>query len=244
MSAAQPVSRRPWLTAAALCVIATAAIWIAVPTKLWHNGAPGTPDPLAPGLAALSDQQLADLLPRPADFPASWTVKSEHTSDAFGFSRSQPFHDPYGAEPAECRNVGELGVGATAASAVSAHNPADPPQYVPELVDIRLTIAREFNRDGFGAMIDLVSRCSRFDSGNILIYTVRVLEDSRPNSGPQRFRIEKTTAAADGSPSVARTDYFSFARTSGLILIGYGRNGNQQLLDTEFDSALNRIGGT
>jgi hypothetical protein len=242
MSTARPNSRWPWLIAVALCIITIAAALNAIPTRSWHSDTPPTPDPLAPGLAALSDQQLADLLPGRAAFPASWTVKDDHRYDSFGYFRSQAFHDGIGPEPAECAHLGELAVGASDAAEVSGRNPADPPEFIPDRQDLRLTIAREFDRGGFRTMIDLVSRCSRFDSGGVVIYTVRVLEDSRPANGPQRFRIVETTAAASGNPTVARTEYFSYARTLGLVLIGYCRNDNQQLLDTLFDSTLRRIG--
>ncbi len=242
MSTARPNSRWPWLIGIALCAITIAAVLIAVPTRSWHGDAPPTPDPLAPGLAALSDRQLADMLPKRAEFPASWTVKDEHSYDSFGYFRSQPFHDGIGPEPAECAHLGELAAGARDTAEVSGLNPADPPDSRFDPRSIRLSIAREFNRGGFDAMIDLVSRCSRFTSGGVLIYTVRVLEDSRPANAPQRFRIVETQAAASGNPRLTRTEYFSFARTSALILTGYARNDNQQLLDTLFDSTLRRIG--
>jgi hypothetical protein len=242
MSTARPHSRWPWLIAVALSVITIAAVLIAVPTRSWHSDAPHTPDPLAPGLAALSDQQLADMLPTRAEFPASWTVKDEHSYDSFGYFRSQPFHDGIGPEPAECAHLDELAVGASDAAEVAGLNLADPPDSRFNPRSIRLSIAREFNRDGFDAMIDLVSRCSRFTSGGVLIYTVRVLEDSRPANAPQRLRIAETTAAASGNARMAKTEYYSYARTSGLVLIGYARNDNQQLLDTLFDSTLRRIG--
>ena len=76
-SAATPDGRG--LIAIALCAITIAAVLIAIPTRSWRSAGPPTPDPLAPGLAALSDQQLADLLPKRAEFPASWTVKDEHS---------------------------------------------------------------------------------------------------------------------------------------------------------------------
>jgi hypothetical protein len=224
-----------------LCVITIAAVLIAVPTRSWHSDAPHPPDPLAPGLAALSDQQLADLLPKRPEFPPSWTVKDEHRYDSFGYYRSQPFHDGIGPEPAECAHVGELAVGVSDAAEISGLNPADQPDSRLYPRSIRLSLAREFNRGGLDAMINLVSRCSRSTSGGVLIYTVRVLEDSRPANGAQRFRIVKTAAAASGNPSVAETEFFSYARTSRLILIGYGRNDNQQLLDTLFDSTLRRL---
>ncbi|OBF91776.1 hypothetical protein A5791_14760 [Mycobacterium sp. 852002-51163_SCH5372311] len=233
--------RWSWLIAAALCVIAIAAILIVIPTRRWHNGAPPIPDPLAPGLAALSDQQLAELLPKRSEFPASWAVKDELRYDSFGYFRPQPFHDGIGPEPAECSNVGELAVGASDAAVVSAYDPAGTPSFSYEPHDIRVTLAREFNRSGFDAMIKLVSRCERFDSGRVVFYAVRILEDSRPANGPQRFRIVKTRSTASGDARVARTEYFSYARTSRLVLRGYARTGNQQLLDALFDNTLRRL---
>jgi hypothetical protein len=230
----------PRLIAIMLCAIAITAMLIVGLTRGRQSG-PRTQPPVAPGLAALTDQQLAELLPAPSDFPASWAVKSKTNSDRFGYSRQQPFHEPLGDDPAECSNVGELGAGSIPAAEVSGRNPADPPDFLPDPQDIRVTLAREFDRGGFTAMIDLVSRCSRFNSGGLLIYTVRVLEDSRPANGPQRFRIVKTTAASNGDPSVAGTEYYSYARTSRLILIGYARDGNEGLLDTVFDNTLRRM---
>ena len=167
--------------------------------------------------------------------------QSRKDSGRFGYFRQQPFRDRFGDDPAECSNVGELGIGSSPAAEVSGHNPADPPDFLPDPQDIRVTLAREYNHHGFDTMIDLVSRCSRFTSGGLLIYTVRVLEDSRPPNGPQRFRILKTTAAVSGDTSVAGTVYFSYAQTSRLVLIGYARDGNEELLDTVFDNTLRRI---
>ena len=240
MSTARPNSRGPWPIAIALSAITIAAVLIAIPTRSWRSDAPRTPDPLAPGLAALSDQQLTDLLPKRAEFPAAWTVKPEQWSEGFGYSRDQAFRDSL-LDRAECQHVGEFAAGTSPSVVISAHNPADPPEFIADRPDVRLSIAREFDRGGFDAMIDLVSRCSRFTSGGVIIYSVRVLEDSRPANGPQRFRIVETTASASGNPSVARTEYFSYARISGLVLTGYGRNDNQQLLDDLFDSTLRRL---
>lgn len=62
-----------------LCVLAVAAVVITAPAVLiaWRVGASG-PEPLAPGLAALSGKQLADLLPKQSDFPAGWSPKETH----------------------------------------------------------------------------------------------------------------------------------------------------------------------
>lgn len=235
------LSRWDWLIALALCAIAAGAILIALPTPRWYHRTARSPEPLAPGLAALSDQQLSDLLPKPRDFPSSWVVKPQNSYDWFGYHRMQPFHDALGDEPAECANVGELAVGARPGAEISGYDPAHQDRLSYQPRDVSLTIAREFNRQGFDAMIDLVSRCGQFTSGKVLSYTVRVLEDFRPDGGPQRFRIVRTTAADDGDPKVARTEYFSYARVSRLVLTGFATTANQQLLDTLFDNTLHRI---
>jgi hypothetical protein len=242
MSTARPRSWWPRLIAVTLCVIAIAATLITALTRSWQHNATGTTDPVAPGLAALSDQQLAELLPKPGEFPASWTVKSRTESDRFGYFRQQPFHERLGASPAECANVGELAVGATGGAEVSGYDPAGPPSLSYEPRDLRLTVAREFNRDGFDAMIPRVFRCSRFSFAQTIIHTVRVLEDSRPENGPQRFRISVTIRSTDEPPTVMRTEYFSYARLSRLILVGFASTGNQQVLGALFDNTLRRIG--
>lgn len=58
-------SPRSGLIAAALCVLATAAVLITAPAvhSALRSGASGR-QPLAPRLAALSDQELAQLLPK------------------------------------------------------------------------------------------------------------------------------------------------------------------------------------
>jgi hypothetical protein len=244
MSTARPKSWWPRLIAAMLCVIAIAAALIAALTRSWPNDAPRTTDPVAPGLAARSDQQLAELLPKLGEFPASWTVKSRTMSDRFGYFRQQPFHERLGASPAECANLGELATGALGGAEVSGYDRAGRPSLRYEPRDIRLTVAREFNLDGFDAMIPRVFRCSRFTFAQTIIHTVRVLEDSRPASGPQRFRISVTIRSSDEPPSVMRTEYFSYARLSRLILVGFASTGNQQLLDALFDNTLRRIGSS
>lgn len=235
---------RPRLIAVTLCMVAIAAVLITTLTRGWHHNRPQPAEPIAPGLAALSDQQLADLLPKPGDFPATWTVKADTRYERFGYFRQQPFHEGLGADPAECENVGELAVGTSADAEVAAADPAGPPSYSFEPRDIRLSLAREFNRAGFDAMISRVAGCARFTYAQTIIHTVRVLEDSRPANGPQRFRISVAIKSSDEPPSVLRTEYFSYARVSRLILIGFASTGNQHLLDTLFDNTLRRLTGT
>ena len=77
MSTARHKSWWPRPIAVTLCAIAIAAILITALTRSWQTNASRPQDPVAPGLAALSDQQLGDLLPKPHEFPSSWTVKAE-----------------------------------------------------------------------------------------------------------------------------------------------------------------------
>ncbi|KCG22374.1 hypothetical protein P941_01266, partial [Mycobacterium tuberculosis KT-0048] len=104
-----------------------------------------------------------------------------------------------------------------------------------------LTVGREFDRSGFDAFVGLVSRCLRFGSAVAGSYTVRILEDSRPTAGPQRFRYSLTTTISAEPADETRTDYYSYGRTSGLILTGSAGSGHQQALDALFDITLQRI---
>jgi hypothetical protein len=102
-------------------------------------------------------------------------------------------------------------------------------------------VGREFDPAGFDTMIGVVSRCSRFSSDAVGAYTVHILEDSRPAVGPQRFRYCLATAISGDPADATRTEYFSYARTSGLVLSGTGSTGHQQDFDALFESTLRRI---
>jgi hypothetical protein len=242
MSSASRNSLWPRLITVALCAIATAGMLVAVSTRNWRNDAPRASDPLAPGLAALDDQQLADMLPKPGEFPPSWTVKGRNDHlDRFGYFRQQPFQKPFRSHPAECANMespitGSIDVG------VSGYDPTDRFSVVTNVPDIRLAIGREFDRGWFDAIINLAARCSRFSFASIFTHTIRILEDSRPANGPQRFRMLLTTTSGRQPASQTRTEYFSYARTAGLVLSASASDGNKQLLDTLFDNTLRRIG--
>jgi hypothetical protein len=232
----------PRLVALALCLITAAAAVIAVATRNWRTDAPRTSDPLAPGLAALDDRQLSGLLPPAGEFPPAWTVKTGNDRlDRFGYSRIQPFQKPFRSIPAECANM-ETPRPGTIDVEVSGRDPADRFGTVTGAPTVRLAIGREFDRSGFDAMVSLASRCSRFSFAGFFTRTIRILEDSRPANGPQRFRMVLTTASGRQSADGTRTEYFSFARTAGLVLSGSDLTGKQQLLDTIFASTLRRIG--
>jgi hypothetical protein len=238
------MSGRPWprLIAAALCVIAIAALLVTTRGVLrsWRDTSGATP--LAPGLAALSDQRLADLLPKPSEFPVSWTVSdTKMPSDMFGYFRYHVSDDGLGVSPVECFAViGVASTGAYDAAEVFGREPTDAAG-ASDPKDVHLMIGREFDPIGFDTMIGVVSRCSGFTSAAVGSYTVRIIEDSRPADGPQRFRYSLTTMLS-GEPPVTRTDYYSYARRQGLILSGSASTGHQQVFDTLFDKSLSRIG--
>ncbi len=236
-------SPRSGLIAAALCVLATAAVLITAPAvhSALRSGASGR-QPLAPRLAALSDQELAQLLPKQSEFPASWTVdETTELSDTFGYFKYHVFDEGLGFDPIECFGVvGVASTGAFDAAQVFGHDPAAQVA-VADGKDILLTVGREFDRSGFDAFVGLVSRCLRFGSAVAGSYTVRILEDSRPTAGPQRFRYSLTTTISAEPADETRTDYYSYGRTSGLILTGSAGSGHQQALDALFDITLQRI---
>jgi hypothetical protein len=235
-------SRGRWLIAAAMCLLAIVAVLITVPTVLAGRSAGTDAGQLAPGLAALTDQHLAGLLPKQNDFPASWTVKdTAEVSDTFGYFKYHVHDDGLGFSPAECFPViGVASTGAFHVAEVSGHDPADAAD-VSDREDIRLTVGREFDTAGFDALINLVSRCSRFTSAAVGGYAVQVLEDTRPDAGPQRFRYSLTTTMSGEPAEVSRTDYYSYARVRDLILSGSASTGHQQAFDALFDNTLRRF---
>lgn len=237
-------ARGPWLIAAALWVVAIAAVVITVSALLAGRADRGTsgPQPLGPKLAARNDQQLAELLPKASDFPASWTVSDvKELSDTFGYFRYHVSDEGLGFTPAECFSVvGVASTGAFDAAEVFGHDPADSPD-VADRRDIRLMVGREFDPTGFDAFTGLVKRCLHFTSAAVGSYAVNILEDSHPTDGPQRFRYS-ITATIGGEPADAtRVDYYSYARTSGLVLTGTASTGHQLPFDALFDSTLHKI---
>lgn len=151
------------------------------------------------------------------------------------------FDEGLGFDPIECFGVvGVASTGAFDAAQVFGHDPAAQVA-VADGKDILLTVGREFDRSGFDAFVGLVSRCLRFGSAVAGSYTVRILEDSRPTAGPQRFRYSLTTTISAEPADETRTDYYSYGRTSGLILTGSAGSGHQQALDALFDITLQRI---
>jgi len=234
------IPRQSWSIVCILWVIALAAVAITVPAAriAWHR--PG-PDPAAPGLAALGDDQLLGLLPTPGDFPAGWTVGNEKAIfEDFGYHTSAPRPGVFNFTPQECEGLGTvLSTGAFRAAEVSGHAPAAPANRA-ERRGIRLIIGREFDPAGFAAMVALVSRCPdsvwQVRPGDQIRYRVQILENSS-----QRFRYALTTASDGHQPGDADTEYFSYARAAGLVLSGSGSAGHRQEFDGLFDNTLSRL---
>lgn len=229
------------LIAAALCAVALAAVLITTPAVL-DASKDERDSSLAPQLAALGDQQLAELLPSSKDFPASWTVSDiKQLSDTFGYFRYYLNDEGLGITPVECFSVlGVASTGAFDAAEVFGHDLSDPPD-VAARRDIRLMIGREFDRSGFDRFTDLVKRCPQFTSTAAGSYLVRILEDSHNDQGPQRFRYSVTTTIGVDPTDETRTDYYSYGRTQRLVLTGAASTGHQQPFDALFDSTLQRI---
>lgn len=237
-------SARQWVIAIALGLIAAAAVFVTTPAvlkaaRLQHDSDAGS---LAPKLAALNDQQLSELLPTSGDFPPSWTTSyTKELSDTFGYTRYHVNDEGLGITPAECfAVVGVASTGAFDAAEVFAHDLSDPPDAAARK-DIRLMVGREFDPAGFDAFTGLVSKCLQFTSVAAGSYTVRILENSHIDGAPERFRYSVTTTIGADPTDETRTDFYSYARTSGLVLTGTGSTGHQQAFDALFDSTLQRI---
>jgi hypothetical protein len=235
---------RSHLIAALMSVIAVAAMVITGIGAATRSRAPA-PGPLAPGLAALTGQQLADMLPRESDFPAGWTRVDTYGSraDGFGYSRYHSIGASFSHQPAECFDVVYGGAtGSFPAAEIGEHDPTDPPYEYPRHEDMSVKIGREFNPAVFDEMTKRVSRCLHSVARSpATLYTVRILEDSRPAGGPQRFRYSVTTAYGEEPSHVMSVGYYSYARLSGLILTASSDDGRQDLLDPLFENTIGRI---
>lgn len=237
--------RAYWL-AAALCVVALAAVAVTVPAVLtaWRAR---TPVAVAPGLAALSGGQLADLLPKQGDFPAGWTrIQKMDSPNDFGYGSYHNIGGVAGYQPVEC-SLAAYGIrtGSLFAASVAEHDPAGLSYLMPDRTDVQIAVGREFNATIFDDARRLVSRCSTFrDRFPGLVYTARILEDSRPSDGPERFRYAVTTSDKDQSGRPIATSFYSYVRVSGLILSGNASGAQQHVLDTLFDDTLRRIDAT
>jgi hypothetical protein len=229
------------LIAAVMCLIAAAAVAITVPRVVALRRGPA-PLPIAPGLAASSDHQLAELLPAASSFPADWTPKKTYDSpDVFGYPGYHNAGADDGYEPVACYEVAYgARIGAFQAATVDEHDPADP-GYLSDRSDIRLSIGREFNPSVFDEMRTLATQCPHFHARFPgFDFTVRILEDTRPADGPQRFRYRVTITYGHDPVNTIGSDDYAYARISGLIVSGTATDGHQRLLDQLFGDTLRR----
>ncbi|HEY9304213.1 MAG TPA: hypothetical protein VIO95_07980 [Mycobacterium sp.] len=227
--------RRSQLFAAALCVVAIIAVAITVPTALArHRAGRAGSGQLAPGLAALTDQQLGELVPRQSDFPAGWTpVHTYKPWDNFGYSRYHEMRNARAYRPSECFQVAlGLATGSFGVATISEHDPADPSS-LPGSSDIRVEVGREFDPSVFDDMATRLPRCSHFIDEFGYRNTVRILEDVHSADGQRHLRYSVTSDLG--------TDYYSYSRVSRLILTAEAKDGHQPLLDDLFENTLRRI---
>lgn len=251
MSARTRACSRARLTAALLCLLALAAVAVTASAAVhsWqdHHRAP---DPPAPGLAALSDDELAALMPGAEDLPPDWVLTeaddaATYTADErgwFAYNRLDTALGPgsiLGFTPSDCDRATHLvSTGGMSAAQIGARDQVDPADTY-DGNDIRLTLEREFDPAGFDGAVALVKRCREVDWTTARFhshYTVDILEDSTTGDAPQRFRYSVTI---DDDEST--TAYYSYARTGNLILTGVGSPGHRQAFDAVFDQTLERV---
>jgi hypothetical protein len=237
-------ARRLWvsrLIAAVMCVIAAAALAITVPRVVAQRRGPA-PLPIAPGLAALNDHQLAELLPAASSFPGGWTPKKTYDSPGvFGYPGYHNTGADDGFEPVACHEVAYgARIGAFSAASVDEHDPTDS-AYLSDRSDIRLSIGREFNPSVFDEMRTLATQCPHFPARVPgFDFTVHIIEDIRSAAGPQRFRYRVTVTYGHSPVHVIGSDDYAYARISGLIVSGMATDGHRRLLDELFGDTLRR----
>jgi hypothetical protein len=236
---------RRWWVAGVLCVIAAAAIGITIPAALHLGRQAPTAGPsataLAPGSAALSNQQLEELLPKSVEFPPSWTVtfRPSHGEDRFTYMRTPSTRrGPY--LPTECEDIQVDPTGTVNDVEVSGRDPANRDTY-PGSSDIRLGISRAFNPAGFDAMISRTARCAHFGFGKALALDLTVLQNSRSASGLRIFRFSVTSTDLIDPSQQPETEFSSYAMGSALIVSADSTHGHQHELDSLFDSIVARI---
>jgi len=239
---------RPWPPTLVLWVIALSALALAVPVvSAGRRTAATDSEPLAPGLAALSDAELLDLLLHRAAMPDGWWWSFTHETglvEDFGYHRDQ-VADRNGAivgyRPADCaKPIGMVSAGAFDAAEVAGYDPVHPGDSY-DRKDIRLALAREFDPAGFADMVASVSRCTHvtFDTARYHSrYTIDILEDSGRGGDTRLFRYSVTTHTGD---SDASTRYHAYARSAHLILRGTATDGHRGEFDALFADTLARI---
>lgn len=242
MRAGRPTARTSRLIAAITSGVASAAVVITMPHTLaaWRT----QPAPVAPGLAALSDQQLAALLPARNAFPADWTANDNYDSpDAFGYGRYHNIGVSDGYQPLECHEVAYgIRTGSRPSATVDEHDPADRSTSRIRSSDIRMRVAREFRPDVFDDARALVRRCghfhARFPDFN---FTTRIVDDTRPADAPQRFRYTVTVTWGQNPVHPIASRNYSYARFDHLIVSADATVGHEQMLDHFFADTVQRL---
>lgn len=221
------------VVAVVLTVLAGAAVAATVVLR------PTSTPALAPGLAALSNPELAGFLPAAEDFPPGWEVKqsSASTPDIFGYHAGTQSVDSY--DPPDCFALLQQAwsIDGFAAARVVG-NPADTDIFSTSL-GVRLEISRNFHTAVLDDQQALVSRCGQFteDASDHVGHTnVTVIEDA-----PTRLRYS-VTSSVDGEPAEkTQSDYYSFAALDGLLVTGHASNGQQAVLDALFTQTTDQV---
>lgn len=242
MSASRPSARTSRVIAAIMSGVSAAAVAITVPHTLAARWA--QPPPVAPGLAALSDQQLAGLLPARNAFPAAWTSNDTYDSpDAFGYGRYHNIGVSDGYQPLECHEVAYgIRTGSHPSATVDEHDPADRSTSRSYSSDILMSVAREFRPDVFDDMRTLVRRCGHFHARfPDFDFTTRIVEDTRPADAPQRFRYTVTVTWGHNPVHPITSRDYAYARLDHLIVSAEATVGHEQMLDHFFADTVQRL---
>lgn len=174
----------------------------------------------APGLAALSGDDLLGLLPDRNALPGGWTLGAANGSDAFGY-----LYQPPPSGHGDCAAVGmDSGPRWVDAASVTMNDSG--------AGDVRLAIARDFAPQLLTDEADLLAACSALTETD-----VRVIEDLRPGGGTQTLRF---TLGGDASRPDSGS-YYSYVRADDLVLAGRATPGNQRELDRLMTETWNRI---
>lgn len=232
------MTARNWWTVGALWLVALAAVALLIPVGLARR----TPVPAAPGLAALDDARLAELLPARSEFPVGWRVKTDSGGpNVFGYWSYHSALSLGAVTPADCYGVAYGGVDATPAVGVGAEQRTDQPDYMTP-IDVRIDIARDFAPAHFDALVQQVYRCKEVRDNIGMRHTLRVTEDTHRTDGPQLFRYTVTVDfGGTGDGRHVKTTRYSYARTSQLIVSGRCVQDQQELCDRLFAQTLGRI---
>ena len=242
MSVQRPGVRTSRVIAAIMSGIAVVAVAVTAPRTLAAWQAQTTP--VAPGLAALSDQQLAGLLPAQNAFPAGWTPNQNYVSpNKFGYGRYHNIGASDGYQPLECHEVAYgIRTGSYPTATVDEHDPGDRSTSRYPSSDILMNVGREFRPDVFDEMRTLVLRCAHFHARfPDFDFTTRIVEDTRPADAPQRFRYTVTVTWGRNPVHPIASHHYAYARFDDLIVSANATAGHEAMLDHFFADTTQRL---